>query len=235
LLLGSLLRERMPGYFITATDTDVGKTWVTAALARTLVAAGQRVGVYKPVASGCMLNPCGQTLSDDAQALWEAAGRPLTLHDVCPQRFLAPLAPPLAAAEEGIAINEELLVQGLQSWREASDVVLVEGAGGLLSPLSANWNSLDLARAMNLPLLIVAANRVGVMHQVLALLHAARALAPDVAIAGIVLNHPRPRDERRDPSQRSNLAELQKVLGKQGWEVPLYELEHGEEVLHLDD
>jgi dethiobiotin synthetase len=219
--------------FITATDTDVGKTWVTAALARTLVADGKRVGVYKPVASGCALNPCGQALSDDAQALWQAAGRPLTLHDVCPQRFLAPLAPPLAAAEEGLTVNEELLLEGFEPWRAASEIVLVEGAGGLLSPLSANLNSLDLARALNLPLLVVAANRVGVMHQVLALLHAARALAPEVVIAGIVLNHPRPRDERRDPSQRSNRTELAKVLAKGGWELPLYELEHGAEELRL--
>jgi len=180
------------------------------------------------------LNPCGQALSDDAQALWEAAGRPLTLNDVCPQRFLAPLAPPLAAAEEGIAVNEALLVEGLQPWRAASDVVLVEGAGGLLSPLSAHWNSLDLARALNLPLLVVAANRVGVMHQVLALLHAAHALAPDVSIAGIVLNHPKPRDERRDPSQRSNRAELAKLLARQGWQLPLYEMEHGQEELRLE-
>lgn len=223
----------MHGYFITATDTDVGKTWVTAALARTLVADKKRVGVYKPVASGCALNPCGQAISDDAQALWEAAGRPLTLNDVCPQRFLAPLAPPLAAAEEGSAVNEELLLTGLQPWHVASDLVLVEGAGGLLSPLSANWNSLDLARALHLPLLVVAANRVGVMHQVLALLHSARVLAPEVSIAGIVLNHPKPRDERRDPSQRSNRAELAKLLTQGGWTMPLYELEHGVEELQL--
>lgn len=223
----------MPHLFITATDTDVGKTWVTAALARTMVATGRRVGVYKPVASGCALNPCGQALSDDAQALWHAAGRPLTLGDVCPQRFLAPLAPPLAAAEEGTTVNDELLVAGFEPWRAASDVVLVEGAGGLLSPLSANLNSLDLARVLNLPLLVVAANRVGVMHQVLALLHAARALAPEVVIAGIVLNHPKPRDERRDPSQRSNRTELEKLLRRQGWLLPLYELEHGVEVLCL--
>src|SRR5215208_4762417 len=122
----------MHGYFITGTDTDVGKTFVTAALARALVADKQRVGVYKPVASGCALNPCGQAISDDAQALWEAAGRPLTLDAVCPQRFLAPLAPPLAAAEEGTAVNENLLMEGLQPWHAASDIILVEGAGGLL-------------------------------------------------------------------------------------------------------
>jgi len=200
-----------------------------------MLSDGRRVGVYKPTASGCVLNPCGQALSDDAQALWEAAGRPLTLHDVCPQRFLAPLAPPLAAAEEGAVVNEALLVHGLQAWRDVSDIVLVEGAGGLLSPLSASWNSLDLARALNLPLLVVAANRVGVMHQVLAVLHAARALAPEVPIAGIVLNHPKPRDERRDPSQRSNRAELAKLLARQGWDLPLHELEHGVETLRLKD
>ncbi len=224
----------MPGYFITATDTDVGKTTVTAALVRALVADGRRAGVYKPVASGCVLNPCGQAISDDAQVLWEAAGRPLTLDAVCPQRFLAPLAPPFAAAEEGTVVNEVLLVHGLQPWLAASDIVLVEGAGGLLSPLSANWNSLDLARQLHLPLLVVAANRVGVLHQVLALLHAARALAPEITIAGIVLNHPQPRNERRDPSQRGNRAELANLLAKGSWQIPLHELEHGAEELRLD-
>ena len=90
-----------------------------------------------------------------------------------------------------------------------------------------------MARALQLPLLVVAANRVGVMHQVLALLYSARALAPEIALAGIVLNHPKPRDERRDPSQRSNRAELVKLLAKQGWQLPLWELEHGQEELRL--
>src|SRR5690349_13174914 len=88
------------GIFIVGTDTDVGKTFVGATIARQLHQEGVRVGVYKPAASGCR-RVGKQLVSDDAVALWEAAGRPLSLAKVCPQRFLAPLAPHLAAQAEG--------------------------------------------------------------------------------------------------------------------------------------
>ena len=80
------------GLFITGVGTEVGKTFVAATIARRLVADGLRVGVYKPVASGCSRRE-GRLVADDAVALWEAAGRPGTLEEVCPQRFAAPLAP----------------------------------------------------------------------------------------------------------------------------------------------
>ena len=93
------MSEPARGLFITGTDTEVGKTRVTAMIARSLVAAGYRVGVYKPAASGCRREG-DELIADDAVALWEAAGRPATLEQVCPQRFEAPLAPHLAAREE---------------------------------------------------------------------------------------------------------------------------------------
>src|SRR5690606_5011568 len=92
--------KRFRGLFITGTDTGVGKTYVAAIIARSLRIAGFRVGVYKPAASGCRVDGAELT-SDDALDLWEAAGRPGSLDEVCPQRFLAPLAPHLAARAEG--------------------------------------------------------------------------------------------------------------------------------------
>src|SRR5438034_11059069 len=87
------------GLFVVGTDTAVGKTFVAVRIAAALARTGMRVGVYKPAASGC--RRVGRTLlSDDAVALWEAAGRPGELKAVCPQRFAAPLAPHLAAKEE---------------------------------------------------------------------------------------------------------------------------------------
>ena len=95
-----MARKPVRGLFITGTDTEIGKTYVAALIARSLVAAGHRVGVYKPAASGCSRQ--GDSLvSDDALALWQAAGSPGTLAEVCPQVFAAPLAPHLAAAAEG--------------------------------------------------------------------------------------------------------------------------------------
>ena len=104
--------KEVPGLFITGTDTGVGKTYVAALLARSLSAAGYRVGIYKPAASGCRRD--GQALvCDDAVLLWESAGRPGLLERVCPQRFQAPLAPHLAAKAEGRRLDPELLRRGL--------------------------------------------------------------------------------------------------------------------------
>ena len=97
------------GLFVTGTDTAVGKTYVTA---HSWLACwrpkGHKVGVYKPVASGCRRDG-DRLISDDAVALWEAAGRPGDLEHVCPQRFEAPLAPHLAAQAEGRQLDTDLL------------------------------------------------------------------------------------------------------------------------------
>ena len=194
-----------PGLFITGTSTEVGKTHVAAMIARALVAEGRRVGVYKPVASGCRVAD-GELVSDDAVALWEAAGRPGELQRVCPQRFRAPLASSRAAAAEGRRVDRALLRSGLDYWRSTSDIVLVEGAGGLMSPLSDEDYNIDLAAEFGFPLVIVAANELGVINATLQTLTTARAKAPDLRIAGIVLNQAAPRVD--DASLASNASEL---------------------------
>jgi len=119
-------RKRVPGLFITGTDTGVGKTYVTALIARALVAAGHRVGVYKPIASGCRREG-DRLVSDDAQTLWVAAGQPGELDKVCPQRFQAPLAPHLAARREGKRLDPALLRSGIEYWRARAEIIVVEG------------------------------------------------------------------------------------------------------------
>jgi dethiobiotin synthetase len=193
------------GLFIIGTSTEVGKTHVAAMIARALAAEGRRVGVYKPVASGCR-EADGELVSDDAVALWEAAGQPGELQRVCPQRFRAPLAPPRAAAAAGLRVDAALLRSGLDYWRSTSDVVLVEGAGGLMSPLSDEDYNIDLAIDFGFPLVIVAANELGVINATLQTLITARAKAPNLAIAGIVLNQAAPRVD--DASLASNAEEL---------------------------
>jgi dethiobiotin synthetase len=193
------------GLFITGTGTGVGKTYVAALIARALRRAGRRVGVYKPVASGCETRG-GQLASPDAVALWEAAGRPGTLEQVCPQLFAAPLAPPLAARAAGQLVDVRRLRDGIQPWRESSDVVLVEGAGGLMSPVSDDDYNADLAKDFGFPLVVVTANALGTINATLQTLITAGTYGNGLPVAGIVLNMPfRPAG---DVSLDSNAREL---------------------------
>jgi dethiobiotin synthetase len=169
--------------FFAGTDTEVGKTYVASLVAQYLVQQGKRVGVYKPVASGCE-ELDGQRISEDAVALWQAAGQPRSLEDVCPQRFLAPLAPPEAAACEGASVDANRLILGIDVWRD-HEIVLVEGAGGLFSPLADDMLNIDLATRLDAEVVLVAANRLGVIHQSLACCEAAAHRG--LTMAGIIL------------------------------------------------
>jgi dethiobiotin synthetase len=196
---------RPPGLFLAGTSTEVGKTHVGAMIARALVAEGRRVGVYKPAASGCRREG-NRLIADDAVQLWEAAGRPGTLEQVCPQRYLAPLAPHRAARAEGRRVDPVLLRSGIEPWRASSEIVLVEGAGGLMSPLGDEDYNIDLAAEFEYPLVIVAANELGVINQVLQAVITAQTRAPRLPIAGIVLNQAAKRDG--DASLASNAEEI---------------------------
>lgn len=193
------------GLYITGTDTGVGKTYVAALIARALAMASKRVGVYKPVASGSRFEN-GRLVPPDADALWEAAGRPGELFEVCPQQFVAPLAPHLAARAEGRAVDAQLLRSGVEYWRQRSDVVVVEGAGGLMSPVSNVDYNADLAAEFGYPLVVVSANVLGTINATLQTLIAARAFPKEVKVAGVVLNNPTLRPD--DPSTTSNCDEL---------------------------
>ncbi|MEM9658142.1 MAG: dethiobiotin synthase [Planctomycetota bacterium] len=193
------------GLFVCGTNTEVGKTHVAAMIAAQLQRAGRLVGVYKPVASGCRRGG-SEVIADDAVALWEAAGRPAPLAQVCPQRFLAPIAPHRAAADEGRRVDSGLLRSGLDPWRAASEIVIVEGAGGLMSPLSDDDYNVDLAAEIGYPLVVVAANELGVINQTLQTLVTAQARAPHLSVAGVVLNQAAPREG--DASLPTNAAEL---------------------------
>jgi dethiobiotin synthetase len=213
-----------PGLFITGTDTDVGKTYVAAMIARQLAAEGLRVGVYKPTASGCT-EENGVLVSEDARVLWEAAGRPGDLEHVCPQRFRAPVAPNLAAEAEGRTLDGELLRSGIEYWRERSDLVIVEGAGGLMCPLGAEIYVADLVYDFNYPLIIVARNALGTINHTLQTLITSAAFCEGLPVAGIVLNHT---SAEIDPSVATNRRELElranpPVLAEVGWQAERFD------------
>jgi dethiobiotin synthetase len=194
-----------PGLFVTGPGTGVGKSYVAATIAKSLREAGQRVGVYKPVASGCELQS-GELISRDAVRLWTAAGQPGTLDAVCPQRFAAPVAPHLAARAVARRVDAELLRTGLEYWQNSCDIVLVEGAGGLMSPMSDDDYNADLAEEFGFPLLVIAANELGTINATLQTLITAATYRNGLDVAGIVLNSARLAKD--DPSIDSNADEL---------------------------
>jgi len=168
--------------FITGTDTGVGKTYVGCALAAAVRARGLRVGVMKPVETGVVRE------AEDALALRAASGDPGPLDDVCPYRLRAPLAPAVAARLEGVTIDVERLVALIQRRAREADVLLVEGAGGLLVPVAGRVTWAELAARLALPLVIVAANRLGTVNH--CALTARVATAAGLSTRGFVLSQP---------------------------------------------
>ncbi len=176
----------MKQYFVTGTDTGVGKTTVACALLAAARARGLRVDAIKPVETGCTPDASGALHPADAAALARAA-----LGDQAAPRailtYRAPLAPAVAAELEGAAIDIDLLERGVRALRQRRpDLFLVEGAGGLLVPLGDTVDMAALAASLELPLLVVARDGLGTInHTLLTLEAAARRSLP---VAGVVLS-----------------------------------------------
>ena len=156
----------MHGAFVSGTDTGIGKTHVSAALVRALRRSGIAAMGMKPVASGCDSTPMGLR-NADALALIEAAGVELRYEDVNPYAFRDPIAPHLAAADKGIVIEPQRIVEAFERLRGDSDFVVVEGVGGWLAPLGEALMQADLVHALKLPVLLVVGLRLGCLNHAL--------------------------------------------------------------------
>lgn len=196
-----MLKKPPHGLFVTGTDTEVGKTYVASLIVRDLVADGHRVGVYKPVASDC-ISDGRKLVSEDAVALWEAAGRPMSQELVCPQRFQAAVAPHLAARNEGRELDTQLLRSGIEVWTDQCDIVVVEGVGGLMTPVGDDDFVADLAYEFGYPLLVVTPNAIGAINQTLQTLITASCFRDGIPLGGVILNDARLFDG--DPSRETN-------------------------------
>ena len=174
----------MSGLLVTGTDTGVGKTFVACALAHALRAGGRTVAVMKPVETGVTERP------EDAVALRDAAADPAPLDDVCPYRLRAPLAPAVAARLEGVTIDLGRLEGLVRRRLGVADVLIVEGAGGLLVPIADSVTYADLAARLRLPLIVVAANRLGTVNHCALTARVAEAMG--LELLGIVLSRPSP-------------------------------------------
>lgn len=153
-------------FFITGTDTGIGKTYVACQLIRHYVAQGYRVVGMKPVAAGCDLVN-GQWVNEDVALLTQASNVPAPMHLVNPYCFKDPIAPHIAAEKEGIEIQLDVIQRAYAELSGLADIVVVEGAGGLLVPLNAHYTIADLIARLNIPVLFVVGMRLGCINHAL--------------------------------------------------------------------
>ncbi|MEI8197003.1 MAG: dethiobiotin synthase [Phycisphaerae bacterium] len=223
-----LQRYRGRGLFVTATDTDVGKTTITAALAAALVRQGVKVGICKPVASGCPTTPAARQVkrtedlrSPDAEITLVAAGLDPTsrlgqheavlgrtlLDMASPVLFAIPVSPHIAARLEERTTEWDRVAEALAYWETHCDFLLVEGAGGWQVPLdSTDFTIADLATILGLPVLVVTGAALGILNVAVLTVQAIRARGLEVV--GLVANHvpPLPNLEAQE-----NLRELPRL------------------------
>ena len=173
------------GLFVTGTDTEVGKTLVAGSIARRLRHDGHRVGVFKPAASGCRHRREG-LVSADADFLAACAESKEFLADIAPVRYAPALAPNVAAERTGRPVDLDAIWRAYTRMVERTDVMVVEGVGGLLCPITDDVWVIHVARRMNLPVVIVARAELGTINHTLLTVHAARSAGLEVA--GVVIN-----------------------------------------------
>ncbi len=173
------------GYFITGTDTGVGKTIISVALMQYFKNQGKSVAAMKPVASGAIWKD-GQLVNDDALFLQQSASEKLQYELVNPYVFEEPVSPNIAAKKHGATICLDRVLQNFSQLQEKFDMVIVEGVGGWLVPLDSKTDVSDLAKILKLPVIVVVAIRLGCINH--ARLTFSAINQADVPVAGWVAN-----------------------------------------------
>jgi len=195
------------GLFVTGTDTGIGKTVVACALVRAFLARGERVAVMKPIASGAMRTAEGLR-NEDALSLIAATGRPLRYDLVNPFCFEPAISPHIAADDDKIEIDLGTIRAAFEALAVDCDRVVVEGAGGWLAPVSRRESMADLARALDVPVVMVVGLRLGCLNHAQLTRQAIRATG--VRFAGWIANRLGPPMER----EAENLATLEERLAE---------------------
>ncbi|HIM03171.1 MAG TPA: dethiobiotin synthase [Myxococcales bacterium] len=193
------------GVFITGTDTGVGKTVAACALVRALRERGVDVGVMKPMETGV-----GKEGPLDAQALRNAAGVKDTIDEICPLQFALPAAPNVAASAESRVVDLDIVRDGFKTLAARHEMMIVEGAGGLLVPTAGSGDMGSFAEDLDLPIIVVARMALGTInHTLLTLREIERR---QIALAGVVLSES---NGSLSDSDRANLDHLRGELGEQ--------------------
>ncbi len=203
----------MSGFFVTGTDTGVGKTRVSVALIHALRAQGLRVAAMKPVSAGSEAG----ALNEDVVALMQASNVEADVGDINPYAFPEPIAPHIAAEMAGVDIRLDRIAECYARLAARSDVVVVEGAGGWRVPLNAREDMSDLAKRLGLPVVLVVGLRLGCLSH--ALLTAESIAMRELPWAGWIGNHIDPEMAQ----QAANVAALRMrlpapCLGVQGFD-----------------
>ncbi len=180
------------GFFITGTDTGVGKTVVAAALIKAIGTFGLKVGGMKPIETGCCRE--GDVLiPSDGMFLKSIAHMDETVNDITPYCFEHPLAPMVAGEIEGISVDVVAITRAFEELAEKYQAIVVEGAGGLLVPISRNYYMLDLAKEFSLPLIVVARPGLGTLNHTLLTVN--YAIKEGLQVAGIIINYTYPPED----------------------------------------
>ena len=196
----------VPGLFVTGTDTDVGKTVITAAIADWLYRAGLAPAVLKPVATGCIHAREG-LVSEDAEFLAAAARTRHPLDLICPNRYAEPLAPSVAAERARRPVDWEAIDRSIRLMTPGAGAVLVEGAGGIMVPIDGRSTMLDLALALGLGVVVVARAGLGTINHTVLTVRALRQAG--ARVAGVVVN--RYPADGAGPAEESNPRQIERL------------------------
>jgi len=206
----------MNALFVTGTDTGVGKSLVTGLLARYLSEKGLRVVTQKWIQTGSA--DC-QDINVHLKLMGASAKKLRTSHGlVCPYRFLLPASPHLAARYEGKRIDAGRIKKSFNLLKRSFDFVIVEGVGGALVPVNGHDLTIDIARQLNLPALIVVQNKLGAINHTLMTVEVLK--SRKMRILGILFNNYKDQDARilKDNPQIIKKLTRQKILGHLPWE-----------------
>ncbi|MBN4069233.1 dethiobiotin synthase [Beggiatoa alba] len=174
------------GFFVTGTDTGVGKTTISLGLIAALQNSDYKVSAMKPIASGCA-TVNGELRNNDALRLIAACNQDLDYKDANPYAFKPPIAPHIAAEQAGVEINIATICKLAKKHKAKNDYTIIEGVGGWQVPLNKNETLQDLAKALNLPVILVVGLRLGCLNH--ALLTANAIHSSGLVLAGWVANH----------------------------------------------